>query len=812
MSDRPFQLNSNKGGNLNSTVVVEAPLRINPDIRKWRYALRSAEDCDNPDRSVLYDIYEETLLDGLVTSVTERIYLRCANSKIVFKVDGQADKDNPISELIQTPKFLQIIKYIVESKWYGHSLIELEFKDKTIKDVHLIPRKNVIPEKGLVVKNVGEQTGISYRDTPYINYLLEVGQKNDLGLLNKATPYTIFKRFGISSWGEYVERYGIPIQVYKFDPNKPNAKAEVVAQAKQQGSSAKIVMPMGTETDIKEVAGGSGSSVFKDYKAANDEELLLIFLLQTMTTKDGSSRSQAEVHKEGGEDELIAGYKLLVEMVLNFQLKPLLAMHGFDTSKGKFTYEKIEKLSKKDLVEILKTLANFGQIPLDYIEKHFGIKLTPNEKKEIQKEQEKQNKEEDKNKDQEEEAQPKKKNRYSLNCDCLHDHNLLQLKLSQKEEDKLLRRVFELKGKARFDSEYFQLLAQGLIDQVNTGWNKSKNIDYNSPDHLTRTLLELNLYRFSATKDLALLQEVNKLLPNAKSFSDFEKQAASILTQYNKNHLKTEYNLAFATAQSTSNYLRNLEVAEDFPYWEYQTAGDDRVRPSHAALDGLLFRAGETGALTMPNGFGCRCEYIPRTSIGNKELVTEEQAIAKLGKEFEVMKKAGFAINRAADGLVFTNDQMYISKFSEEGFSFKDFQLPVYSKILSKVKAAKKVTRNKAQAQEWFKEQANKNGLNNDKMVRFIDYNERPTHLEFKTLLDNKKWNVLDLIPTALKKPNEVYFKRNKTGYTLTYIQYYNPKPLVVELSINNENVLIKSWGFATNINKVRTGLLIKKG
>ncbi|WP_052594135.1 DUF935 family protein [Aureispira sp. CCB-QB1] len=809
MKDKPYQLNLTNNRKISEQIIIEPTLRINPDIRNWRYALRNAEDEENPDRSVLYDIYEETTLDGLITSVTERIVLKCTNSKIIFKVGGQTDKEHPISKVIKTPVFLDIIRWIIESKWYGYSLIELDFEKGVIKKAELIARKNVIPEKGIVVKQVGDQEGFAYNDPPYVNYVLSVGKKKDLGLLNNATPYAIFKRFGISSWGEFIERFGLPIEEYQYDPQVTGAKEEVERQAKERGSGAKIIMPNGTSTKIHKGADGAGSTVFKDYKAANDEELLLIFLLQTMTTKDGSSRSQAEVH-EVGENELIAGYKLFIEMVLNFQLKPILEKHGFDVANGEFEYEKTEKISKLDLIKIFQGLANFGDIPLETLEKHFGVKLTPKEKESIQ-----EKKKEEDNQEQEEETKQraKKKSRYNLACSCLlkDELSIETFRLTKKEENSLLERIYKAKGKASFDPTYFNLLATSLIEELNGGWNESKGIDYNSPDHLTKTLLELNLYRFSATKDIDLIRQANKLLSDAKSFNEFEQQVAPLFEQYNKHHLKTEFNLAYSTAQNTSNYLRNLEVIEDFPYWEYQTVGDDRVRPAHAALDGMVFKAGESGVFTPPNGFGCRCEQIPRDSKAGKQLIDEEQAKELLGDEFEQMKKAGFAVNRAASGFVFGEDQMYLPNFSEESLSFKNFGLAAYSKIKTKAATAQKVKRNEDQAILWFVDKTDKNDLNSKDRIRLLDYNKRPAHLDAKTLLENKSWDILDLIPKVLENPDEVYFKRLKKGYTLTLLQYYNPKPLVVELVITEKDTTIKSWSFASNINKARTGLLIKK-
>jgi SPP1 gp7 family putative phage head morphogenesis protein len=50
-----------------------------------------------------------------------------------------------------------------------------------------------------------------------------------------------------------------------------------------------------------------------------------------------------------------------------------------------------------------------------------------------------------------------------------------------------------------------------------------------------------------------------------------------------------------------------------FPYWQYITVGDDRVRDEHAALDGLTLPADSPFWQTHypPWEWGCRCQVVP---------------------------------------------------------------------------------------------------------------------------------------------------------------------------------------------------------
>jgi len=47
---------------------------------------------------------------------------------------------------------------------------------------------------------------------------------------------------------------------------------------------------------------------------------------------------------------------------------------------------------------------------------------------------------------------------------------------------------------------------------------------------------------------------------------------------------------------------------------EYRTAGDTRVRPEHAALEGVVFKAGSSEAANIypPNSYQCRCVMVAR--------------------------------------------------------------------------------------------------------------------------------------------------------------------------------------------------------
>lgn len=117
-------------------------------------------------------------------------------------VDVKGDENEEAVHFFDQSWFKQLMRYALDSIYWGHSLIELgdlcTDGDGCIcySDVKLIPRKHVIPEYGRVITDLGQDwtTGIDYRQPPFSDWLIEAGRPDDLGLYLKAASQTIPKR------------------------------------------------------------------------------------------------------------------------------------------------------------------------------------------------------------------------------------------------------------------------------------------------------------------------------------------------------------------------------------------------------------------------------------------------------------------------------------------------------------------------------------------------------------------------------------------------------------------------------------------
>lgn len=73
--------------------------------------------------------------------------------------------------------------------------------------------------------------------------------------------------------------------------------------------------------------------------------------------------------------------------------------------------------------------------------------------------------------------------------------------------------------------------------------------------------------------------------------------------------LKTIYQTNLQSSYMAGRKAAMEEAAETHPYWQYVAVMDNMTRPSHAALNGKVYRHDDPiwQAIFPPNGFNCRC-------------------------------------------------------------------------------------------------------------------------------------------------------------------------------------------------------------
>ncbi|MDQ3534625.1 MAG: DUF935 domain-containing protein, partial [Bacteroidota bacterium] len=244
--------------------------------------------------------------------------------------------------------------------------------------IEVVRREYVIPEKGIVIKNVGDQNGIDYTKKPWSDWVLPVGDKRDLGYLMKASPLIIRKKIVMVNWSEYCEVFGMPTRIGRTNIRDASARKNMEDMLRNMGSASWGVFD--TE-DALEMVDGARQDAFQVYDKLIERvnsEISKLILGQTMTTDNGSSRSQAEVHEDVSNEYGQADLKF-IKYLVNDRLFPFLNNLGFNFNNLYFKWDISEKLSLFEKMAIDEKIMLNYTIPDKYITETYG---TPVEKKE----------------------------------------------------------------------------------------------------------------------------------------------------------------------------------------------------------------------------------------------------------------------------------------------------------------------------------------------------------------------------------------------------------------------------------------------
>ena len=173
--------------------------------------------------------------------------------------------------------------------------------------------------------------------------------------------------------------------------------------------------------------------------------------------------------------------------------------------------------------------------------------------------------------------------------------------------------------------------------------------DYSGPA-IEVDFFRLRSFTMAHVTDAATLQslkdELQKVLEGGGTFADFRNRAVDLLGEAaNDDHLRTVYATNLHTAYNAGKYYEGMDAIEELPFWQYVTAGDNKVRPAHAILDGTVWRKDDPiwDSIYPPNGFNCRCSV----SELDDEIVEREQL--KVGEPTAFQPDQGFENNAAAD-------------------------------------------------------------------------------------------------------------------------------------------------------------------
>lgn len=385
-SDAEFQrlarfAKSRQGTKLTAQLMQQTDSLTKKDIATWRQAWQMAIGIDNPKRGVLYDIYTDCLVDlHLSGCIGQRKGKTLQKDFLIVGHDGK--KNEQATAIFRKEWFLDFIDIALDSRFWGHSLIQLgdivrDDDGLRFNGVDLVPRKHVCPEFGVVLREASDdpKDGISYKEGDFANWCIEVGKPRDLGLLLKCAPACISKKNMLAFWDMFGEIFGAPMRVARTNTQDAAERSRIEKSLDNMGAAFWALFPEGTDIEIKECSRGDAYNVYDKRVDRCNSELSKGTLMQTMTIDSGSSLSQSETHLEIFED-VIAADARFIAYVVNDKLIPLMIKHGFPLKGLSFEWYNTATFIPAEQREMERMLLQYYNIDPQYFIDKYNIQIT----------------------------------------------------------------------------------------------------------------------------------------------------------------------------------------------------------------------------------------------------------------------------------------------------------------------------------------------------------------------------------------------------------------------------------------------------
>lgn len=342
------------------------------DIKTWNDSQALALNIEYPKNYALQLLLDEIRKDALLTSQIQNRKLPVFSSEYSLKRGDEPDEE--WTDFFKNNLFYKpITDAMLESQLHGYNMVEMSYDDDKRLIATLIPRTNYTPVNGHFYNDYLEDINpIKYREMPeYGRWLFEFNL-GDFGLLNKAVPHVLFKRFAQSCWSELCEIYGIPPRVLKTNTADPKMLQRSEQMMRDMGAAAWFIID---ETETFEFAKGADTNgdVYKNLiNLCNNENSLLISGAVIGQDTVNGNRSKDE-SAQNMLYELVKADLQFVEDYWNNTIIPGFVKTGILPAGLKFEFEPSEDVNQ--LFKFATGLLPFKDVDNEWLKEKFGVEV-----------------------------------------------------------------------------------------------------------------------------------------------------------------------------------------------------------------------------------------------------------------------------------------------------------------------------------------------------------------------------------------------------------------------------------------------------
>ncbi|MFR9622343.1 MAG: DUF935 family protein [Rikenellaceae bacterium] len=365
---------------LEETIAVDYRIK---SVTEWLSAIRAADvrrDYDVPSKHylqsnwiALFDIFENMKCDPHVSAALLTLE-EGVRSKSFEITDKSGAKLNDATIGFNSEWFHKAIEIFLNAHFYGFSLLQIQEVDSTtgkakIKEVN---RRHVRPDlHGVVVAEYGNKLAASWENPKFARSTV-FSFLNNLGALNSAVRWWIYKTEVARYWAIYNQLYANPALVGKTDITDTTRKANMI-NALENYVNLRYVS-LGLDDTIEPIATATtATATFEAQIRLCDEQISKGIVASTMVLDNGSSRAQGETHAEN-TDKVITSLARYVMFRVNDELLPKLRGLGMVLPEGaRFRWIEDEVLTMGEKADIVVKLAPFYHISAEVVSDFVGI-------------------------------------------------------------------------------------------------------------------------------------------------------------------------------------------------------------------------------------------------------------------------------------------------------------------------------------------------------------------------------------------------------------------------------------------------------
>lgn len=606
------------------------------EIKDWKLAVMAFTDPENPRAGEWMRFRQSLLLDNHLASIIDTRILRVIRSSYKL-VNEKGEENEVLKELLERPWHDELIRLVIGKLFNGRTLIELFDLDENGELVRVteIPQSNFIPQKGIIIKDEFDTTGVSYVDGVYKDYYLQVGSDWEIGMLNELAMIVLAKKLGLGSWMSYIDTLGVP-PIFAITERMDTTRRDELFDMLTDFRSNRFAVLQGNE---KIEVPDYNSDAYNSFLALGnmcDNQMTKRVLGGTALTDEKAFVGTANIQERMMQDRYESDkqlYKYIFNQFVRQRLAKISSVYA-DFASYKLVWDNQETLNILGYIDAVQKLSTAFEFDHEEISKRTGLPIIGTKSITASPAPE---------------PDPQKKKPdgkvSGLKMPLLYGIASIPEVSARTWDDATERLANDIwNGKVKpsdLDRDLVLKNYATLSKAAETGWGK----EYYDNDKAR--LMRENLIRFTGYKTYNLMSTI-EAGKKGRTKEEFIEHAKKVVNLHNETYLNVERNFTSAKASAARDWQRYEKDMDIYPNLKLRTMEDPQVRPEHDVLDGLVKKVKDWTEIP-PFDPGCRCRLEQTTEPVSAHIPTYQFS-------------EGYANNPGISGEVFTDQHSYLQK------------------------------------------------------------------------------------------------------------------------------------------------------